>query len=165
LRGGTPGSKNGVNAKAAANPPVPVSYTIENPYFSSQKARAEQERLAAAKKAREQAQAARIAQERAEAEQRELQKGADRTATIPLDHPSIVPNVGGSDVTVKIHDNDVASFDVWINGTKRRQVTKRKAVTGSRIDEALIYSNGRSRLYVSEISGKQNHCLLRVREE
>jgi len=80
----TPGQKNGVTAKAAANPPVPVSYTIENPYLSSpKKTRAEQERLEAAQKAREQAQLAKIAKERADAEQkeRELQKIAIRKAT------------------------------------------------------------------------------------
>ncbi len=83
----TPGPGNGVVAKAAVNPPVPVSYTMENPYLSSPKRiRAEQERLEAAQKAREQAQLAKIAQERAEAEQKEheLQKTAARTARVPL---------------------------------------------------------------------------------
>ena len=167
-RGGTSGSKNAITAKAAANPPAPVSYTIENPYFHSQKARTEQERLNAARRAREQTQAARLAQDRADAEQkeRELQRAAGRTERIPLDQPSVVPNVGGSNVTVKIHNNDVTSFDVWINGDRRRRVTKQKGITGSRTDETLLYSNERARLYyVWEISGELNHCLLRVRDE
>ena len=82
----TPGPKNGVTAQAAANPPVPVSYSIENPYLSSpKKTRIEQERLEAAQKAREQAQFARITQERAAAEQkeRELQKAASRPTHTP----------------------------------------------------------------------------------
>jgi hypothetical protein len=33
----------------------------------------------------------------------------------PLDQYSVV-NVGGVGVSVKIHDNDVTSFDVWIGG-------------------------------------------------
>ena len=79
LRSGASGPKNAITAKAAANPPAPVSYTIENPYFLSQKARAEQERLNAAQRAREQTQAARLAQDRADAErrERELQTAAD----------------------------------------------------------------------------------------
>ena len=84
FRGGASGSKNGVTAKAAANPPAPVSYTIENPYFLSQKARAaEQDRLNAAQRTREQAQA-RLAQERADAErnERELQNAAGKTERI-----------------------------------------------------------------------------------
>ena len=169
LRGGVPVAKNAITAKSAANPPAPVSYTIENPYFVSQKARAEQERLsAAAQRARAQTQAARLAQDRVAAErsERELQRAAARTEWIPLDQPSIVRNVGGADVTVKIHDNDVTSLDAWINGNRRRQVTKGKGISGSRTDETLLYSNGRARLYyVSEISGKPNHCLLRVRDE
>jgi hypothetical protein len=85
LRGGASVSKNAITPKAAANPPAPVSYTIENPYFLSQKARAEQERLNAAQRAREQTQAARLAQDRAEAErrERELQKAAGKTERTP----------------------------------------------------------------------------------
>jgi hypothetical protein len=84
----TPGPKNTVLAKDAVNPPMPVSYTVENPYLSSpKKARLEQERQEAARKAREQAQLARIAQDRAEAEQkeRELHKPAVKTAHVPAD--------------------------------------------------------------------------------
>jgi hypothetical protein len=90
LRGGTNEAKNSITAKAAANPPAPVSYTIENPYFLSRKARAEQERLNAAQRARAQTIAARLAQERAEAErrERELQKAAGRTERIPSDQRS-----------------------------------------------------------------------------
>jgi len=165
--GGTRASKNAI---VATNPRPPVAYAIENPSFHSQREmeRATQERMRAAQRAREQAQAARLAQERAEAEKRELemQKAAGRTQLVPLDQSSIVPNVGGSDVKVKVHDNDVTTFDVWVNGTRRRQVPKQKGVNGSRADETLIYSKGRARLYyVGENSGKTNHCLLRVRDE
>jgi hypothetical protein len=80
LRGGAPVARSVITAKDAANPPAPASYTIENPYLLSQKARAEQERLnAAAQRARAQTQAARLAQDRADAEKRErdLQTPAD----------------------------------------------------------------------------------------
>jgi len=85
-RSGAHGSNNSITAKAAANPPAPVSYTIENPYFLSQKARAEQERLQAAQRA-QRAQAAKLAQDRADAEkrERELQTAAGKTALIPPD--------------------------------------------------------------------------------
>lgn len=83
-RSGTHGRESAITAKAAANPPAPVRYTIENPYFPSQKARAEQERLNAARRAREEAQAARLAQERADAERREREP----QKAIPLDQPS-----------------------------------------------------------------------------
>ena len=67
---------------------------------------------------------------------------------------------------MKIHENDVTSFDVWINGSHRREVPKQKGITQSRTDETLIYDGGRARLYyVWEPSGKLNHCLLRVRED
>jgi hypothetical protein len=91
LRGGASGSRNAITAKAAANPPAPVSYTIENPYFLSPKARAaEQERLNAAQRAREQTQVARLAQDRADAErrERELQDAAGKTERIPPDQRS-----------------------------------------------------------------------------
>lgn len=167
LRGGTHASKNAI---AATNPRPPVAYAIENPSFRSQREleRATQERLRAAQRAREQTQAARLAQDRAEAEKRELelQKAAGRTQRIPLDQSSIVPDVGGSEVKVKVHDNDVTSFDVWINGARRRHVPKQKGISGDRADETLIYSKGRARLYyVTEISRKPDHCLLRVRDE
>jgi hypothetical protein len=167
FRGGTTASTNAIDA---TNPRPPVAYAIENPYFHSprERERATQERLRAAQRAREQTQAARLAQERAEAEKKELelQKAAGRTQLVPLDQSSIVSNVGGSDVKVKVHDNDVTSFDVWINGARRRQISKQKGVSGSRADETLIYSKGRARLYyVAENSGKTNHCLLRVRDE
>jgi hypothetical protein len=110
----------------------------------------------------------RLAQDRADAERRELarQKAAGRNEVVPLDQFTLIPDVGGWGVTVKIHDNDVTSFDVWVNGGWRRNVIKQKGITGSRTDETLIYQNGRARLYyVWEISGKLNSCLLRVRDE
>lgn len=89
FRGGASGSKNAITAAAATNPPAP-GYTIENPYFLSQKARAEQERVNAARRAREQTQATKLAQERADAErrERELQDAAGRTERIRPDQRS-----------------------------------------------------------------------------
>gem|GEM_PF-4479783 len=89
FRSGANGSKNTITAKEAANPPAPASYTIENPYFVSPKARAEQERLNAVQRAREQTQRVRLAQERADAErrERELQKAAGKTERIPSPAP------------------------------------------------------------------------------
>jgi hypothetical protein len=89
-RSGSHGAGNGITPAAAANPPAPVRYTIENPYLASQKARAEQERLNAARRAREQAQLAKLAQERADAEkrERELQEAAGKTARTPPDQRS-----------------------------------------------------------------------------
>jgi hypothetical protein len=117
---------------------------------------------------REQAQAQQQRQQQEEAakQQRllEEQKAAGRNEHVPLDQWQIV-DVGGEAVRVKIHDNDVTTFDVWINGEWRRQVPKEKGITGSGTDETLIYRNGRAALYyVWEISGKINHCLLRIRD-
>jgi hypothetical protein len=130
------------------------------------------------------AQQSRLAQERTSAEQRQLQiqREQDRTnaeraekerqkaagidVIAPLEQWFVLQNVGGSDVNLRIHDNDVTSFDIWVNGSLRREVPKQKGISGSRTDETLIYSNGRSKLYyVWEISGTLNHCLLRVRED
>jgi hypothetical protein len=83
----------------------------------------------------------------------------------PLDQ-TITVNVGGSSVTVKIHDNDVTTFDAWIDGRRMHEVEKEKGISHSRTDETLLYQSGRASLYyVWEISGELNHCLLRVREE
>jgi hypothetical protein len=105
-------------------------------------------------------------QERALKQQKllEQQKAAGRDQHVLLDHWQTV-NVGGYGVSVKIHDNDTTSFDVWINGELHRDVRKEKGITHSGMDETLIYSNGRATLYyVWEISGELNHCLLRVRD-
>jgi hypothetical protein len=75
-------------------------------------------------------------------------------------------NVGGSSVTVKIHDNDVTTFDAWIDGRRMCEVEKQKGISHSPTDETLLYQSGSASLYyVWEISGELNHCLLRVREE
>ena len=104
---------------------------------------------------------AQVQAERAAAER----KAAGQDAIIPLDRETPV-NVGGYIVNVMIHENDTTSFDVWINGLRRREVPKQKGITGSRTDETLIYGSGRARLYyVWEISGELNHCRLRVRED
>jgi hypothetical protein len=106
------------------------------------------------------------AQQRAMHEQKllEQEKAAGKDQHVLLDHWQAV-NVGGISVSVKIHDNDTTSFDVWINGEHHRDVKKEKGVTGSRADETFIYGNGRATLYyVWEISGRLDHCLLRVRD-
>jgi hypothetical protein len=131
---------------------------------ASSQARLKQERLDAQRQ-REQVRALKLAQDRTDAARRELaqQNAEGRNQIVPLDRDIFIPDVG---VTVKIHDNDATSFDVWINGSRRREVTKRKGISGSRTDETLIYEYGRARLYyVWEISGKLNYCLLRVRDE
>ena len=97
-----------------------------------------------------------------EAAQKQLAAGTD--TIIPLGEFHNVA-LGGSWVSVKIHDNDVTSFDAWVNGAFYDDVRKQKGISGTRTDETLIYSNGRASLYyVWEISGKLNHCHLRVRE-
>ena len=92
-------------------------------------------------------------------------KVAGQDVIIPLDEDMIISH-GGMSVRVKIHDNDVTSFDVWINGAWHREVPKQKGITHSGTDETLIYSSGGAQLYyVWELSGKLNHCRLRVRED
>jgi hypothetical protein len=124
--------------------------------------RADQQRLA-----REQMQpdqAARAEQLRTSNERGEQATG--RSFVVPLDIDYKLPDVGGLPVVVRIHDNDVTSFDVWINGARRRRVPKQKGITGSRTDETLIYTNGTASLYyVWEISGQLNSCLLRLRND
>ena len=69
-------------------------------------------------------------------------------------------------MNVKIHDNDITSFDVWVNGAHLRDVRKQKGNTHTRTDETLIYQNGKAKLYfVWEISGTLNSCILRIRTE
>jgi hypothetical protein len=94
----------------------------------------------------------------------EQEKAAGTNVHVPLDEWRVI-NVGGESVTVKLHDNDVASFDVWLQGQRRHQVQKQKGITGTGSDETLIYANTRAALYyVWEISGELNHCLLRIRD-
>ncbi|HWM25703.1 MAG TPA: hypothetical protein VNP98_12845 [Chthoniobacterales bacterium] len=135
-----------------------------SPSFDSQRARVAQDRLHAEQRQREQT----LAQDRANDERRKLEqeKAAGRTERIPLDRHTIVHNVGGLNVTVMIHDHDITTVDVWTNFHGPVRMTKQKGITGSRTDETLIYQNGNASLYyVWEISGKLNHCLLRVRED
>lgn len=151
-------------ANAPANTTKPAHLTQSD---ASAQARLAQDRLKAQRE-REQVQAAKLAQDRTDAARRELaqQKAAGRNEVVPLDRDTFIPDVGGSGVTVKIHDNDVTTFDVRINGSWRREVIKQKGNTGTRTDETLIYQNGKARLYyVWEISGKLNCCLLRVRDD
>ena len=124
-----------------------------------------EQRRQAEERQREQA-AAQAERDRLMAERARLeQKAAGRDTIIALDQQGIVI-VGGNSVSVKIHDNDVTSFDVWIDGSRRRGVRKQKGITQSGTDETLIYAIGRARLYyVWELSGQLNHCRLRVRED
>lgn len=144
-----------------------VVVRAENPNPQSYIRSAEAARIAEEnRRAQAQAEQLRRQQEAAARQQRlvEEQKAAGRDEHVPLDQWQVV-DVGGEPVRLKIHDNDVTSFDVWINGGWRRQVPKAHGITHSRTDEVPIYSNGRATLYyVWEISGRLNHCMLRVRD-
>jgi hypothetical protein len=142
---------------------LPATTDASSQVITSQQAQLAREQKEAEQRQREQSRAerARLTAESAERER----KAAGQDIIIALDRESIV-NVGGITVTVRIHDNDVTSFDVWINGRRRHEVPKEKGITGTRTDETMIHANGRARLYyVWEPSGKVNHCRLRVRED
>ena len=148
--------------------PVPQSASV---VVERQRRRAEEQRL------REQEQR-RIAQDQADraiaaertraynerqAAQKQAAAGVD--TIIPLDEHRPV-YVGGSWVSVKIHENDVTSFDAWVDGAFYDDVRKQKGITQSGTDETLIYRTGGASLYyVWELSGKLNHCRLRVRQQ
>jgi hypothetical protein len=145
-----------------------VLVRAENPYPQSYIRSAELARITEQNR-REQAHVAQLRRQQEEAvrQQRFLdeQKALGRDEHVPLDQWQVV-DVGGEPVRLKVHDNDVTSFDVWINGQWRRQVPKAHGITHSRTDEVPIYRNGRATLYyVWEISGRINDCLLRVRED
>ena len=130
-----------------------------------ERARLEQQRFEREQLQRQQAALA----DRRRAENDEASAKAHRAegtdVVCPLDQ-TIAVNVGGSSVAVKIHDNDVTTFDAWIDGRRMHEVQKQKGISHSRTDETLLYQSGRASLYyVWEISGELNHCLLRVREE
>lgn len=123
-----------------------------------QAARFAQGRLDVDQKQREQNQAEQIELER--------RKALGRDVVVLLDQFTVVHDVGESSVTLKIHDEDVATLDVWINSSFPVRLSKQKGITGSGTDETLIYTNSRARLYyVWEISGRLNHCRLRVRDK
>jgi hypothetical protein len=152
-------------------PPAKLSTDAPSTTYTSrtaidlQVAQQAEQRRQAEERQREQA-ASQAERDRLMAERARLeQKAAGRDTIIALDQQGIV-NVGGNSVSVMIHDNDVTSFDVWINGSRRRGVRKQKGITESGTDETLIHASDRARLYyVWEISGKLNHCRLRVRED
>jgi hypothetical protein len=126
---------------------------LDQPQFAEQRRPAEEQQ-------REQVERDRLMAHQATLER----KAAGQDVIIALDHETIV-SVGGINVSVMIHDNDTTSFDAWINGSRHREVPKQKGTTHSGTDETLIYAIGRARLYyVWELSGKLNHCRLRVRE-
>jgi hypothetical protein len=145
-----------IDERMTVAPPVLVE-TFQQPVVPQQRQLTEPRRQAESRTS----DYAQVQAERAAAER----KTAGQDTNIPLDRETPV-NVGGSVVNVMIHDNDTTSFDVWINGLRRREVPKQKGITGSRTDETLICNSGRARLYyVWEISGELNHCRLRVRED
>jgi len=140
--------------------PAPETYQAPAAVNTHQSDLAAQQREAQERQLR-QAEFIRLQQERA----RQEEKARGQNVVIPLDQYYTV-NVGGIGVSVKIHDNDVTSFDVWINGAHYREMPKRKGISQTGTDETLIYGTGRARLYyVWEPSEKVNHCLLRVRED
>ncbi len=164
--------------RTAVTTPTALVWPTRNISFQSTPYRASvtdstqfnQDRLAAEQRQREQTardQAALAEQMRTEAEQRarEAQKAAGTDYQVPLEENYYIP-MPRPGLWLKVHDNDVTSFDIWINGARYRDVPKRKGITHSGNDETFVYSNGRADLfYVWEISGRINYCLLRVREK
>ena len=154
-------------------PPEPAVRTIIFPASAvtrlrkpnvSQQAPLAQGHQDAEKKQREQKEAEQI---RVENERRELgrQKALGRDVEVLLDQFTVVHEVGGESLRLKIHDEDVATLDVWLKHQSPVRLSKQKGITGSGTDETLIYNNSRARLYyVWEISGRLNHCRLRVRD-
>jgi hypothetical protein len=152
-------SSNVVSQIGRTNTPASLNETDDSTVAQSaenEQHRAEQQQEQAAV-----AEQTRAAQEQ-ESATRKRAEGTD--VLCPLDQ-TIMVDAGGSPVTVKIHDNDVTTFDAWVNGSHMREVQKNKGISHTRTDETLIYRNNRAALYyVWEISGELNHCLLRVRE-
>jgi hypothetical protein len=142
-------------ADVATTAPVTVYATdLRQAQLAEQRRQVEQRQ-------REQTERDRLQAERAELER----KAAGQDIIIPLDQDMTI-NFSGMSVGVKIHENDVTSFDVWINGLRSREVPKKKGITHSGTEETLIYDSGKARLYyVWELSGKLNHCRLRIRED
>jgi len=127
-------------------------------------ARLDGERAAREQLQRDQAALADGMRARSQQESSASQKAAGVDTIVPLDTNYPV-DVGGSVLSVRIQDNDVTSFDAWVNGLQYRQVPKNKGLNGSRTEETLIYNTGRASLYyVWELSGQLNHCRLRVRQ-
>ena len=157
-----------VPSAVRANPVLPTQPSQNTVSVPAEQPETQTIRLAEAQRITEQARRdqALAEQQHAIHEQMLLQerKAVGIDQHVLLDHWQNV-NVGGLSVSVKVHDNDTTSFDAWINGAHYRNVKKEKGITGSRADETLIYSNGRASLYyVWEISGRLDHCLLRVRD-
>jgi hypothetical protein len=149
---------------SSSNPPLPAQATKSRAFAAETHRRLAQEQHRREQEQRNQAIIAeriRTQNERQTAE-RERQTGTD--TILPLDQDGYVA-LGGGWVRVRVHDNDVTSFDVWVNGAFYDDVRKIKGGTGTRTDETPIYSSGVQTLYyVWEISGKVNHCRLRVRD-
>ena len=127
-------------------------------------ARLEQERRDRLQLANEKAAMADRMRRENEEQEKLAQRAAGTDFVVPLDEyfPISCPSLSA---TVKVHDNDVTSFDIWVNGSHYPDMPKRKGITHSGTDETAVYNNGRATLYyVWEISGRLNHCLLRVRE-
>jgi hypothetical protein len=143
-----------------------TTYVPRTPVEQSQAPFTEQRRQAEQQQQQRERASAQAERDRLMAERTRLeQKPAWQDVIVALDKDTLV-NVGGISVHVRIHENDVTSFDVWINGVRRREVPTQKGITGSRTDETLIHGSGPARLYyVWEITGELNHCRLRVRED
>jgi hypothetical protein len=157
------------NASATTPPAKVVQPTNRDSQAEYQRIERERKRLDQERLAREESQRQQQAladRMRAENDRRaaaaQQQAGVD--TVIPLDTNYPV-SVGGSVLNVRVHDNNTSTFDIWINGQHYREVKKEKGITGSRTDETLVYSTGSAQLYyVWELSGKLNHCRLRVRD-
>lgn len=136
----------------------------DNRATAQMEARSQQERRRREQEQRHQTANAERTRSRNEREAAERQQAAGTDTIAPLDTWFPV-DVGGSPVNLKVHDNDVTSFDIWIDGAWRREVAKNKGISGSRTDETFVASRGNAQLfYVWELSGKLNHCRMRVRK-
>lgn len=96
--------------------PAPTSYRNEG---------ANTERLFAEKRQREQTareQAALTDQMRAnvERQRQEATKAAGTDYHVPLDEDSLIRDPSGLSARVRVHDNDVTTFDIWIKCALRR---------------------------------------------
>lgn len=151
-----------VQRRISSTPPVAQVWPPQQLNSESDRRLAE-ERRRREKDQRDQATIAERLRAQHEREAAQKRQSAGTDTIIPLD-TNVMVNVGGSSVSVRVHDNDVTTFDVWINGGHYRELKKNKGISGSGTDETFIYgSGGASLYYVWELSGKLNHCRLRVR--
>ncbi len=154
-----PGAPNSGYSYSPTTPRNPGSESLRN----NQK-RLETERRQRGQLARDQARRADRTRGKAEEQARVTHKAAGTDYHVPFDEDYDLRDPL-MNARVRVHDNDVTTFDIWINGAHYRNVQKLKGFIHSGTDETVIYSDGRASLYyVWAISGQLNRCILRVRE-